>query len=424
MKSSSKHSMKEKNVAEAAAVSAAQQLLRQLEQELLEHNEFFDMLVDMIPSKLYISGSSGDDFNPKYFKGTSSNENSKEARKVAAKAAKRRKLDPASVETTVKAKMRMEEEKEGSASDDEDDSAADAEMKKPVSTAAAVVVEAAPAAAAATGHSRIEALRAKLHAKIASKQGNRPAATAENAETISKRAARRAEKNRRKEEAKKRGKSTSTQVAASSSKTTVYKVTPVAAADPMQDLQTIDFGRLAGFDTINAKNKNYLETNKALQNLSKGKNLHKLLADAEAKRIKLEALKQSAAESDKAKAASMQWADTFKEADGVRVKDDPARLKKAIKRKDAVKRKSQKAWKARTDQVSEAAKNRQQIRQHNLKARVQGGAAGANLSSKKIAEKPDQADKGRRLSRAGFEGRKQDFLNSPKEGAGGKKKHQ
>ena len=113
----------------------------------------------------------------------------------------------------------------------------------------------------------------------------------------------------------------------------------------------------------------------------------------------------------------MLWSDTFKEADGVRVKDDPGLLKKAIKRKDAAKRKSQKSWKARMDQQSDSAKNRQQIRQHNIKARMQGGTAAANLSNKKIAaETNDAAVKGRRMSRAGFEGRKQEFLNSPAKG--------
>lgn len=413
MGSSSKHKGKHhKDIKKKPASTKEADLLKKLEQELLEHNEFFDMLVDMIPSKLYISGQSGDDFNPKYFKGVS--ETSKEARKVAAKAAKRRKLDPVAVETTVKAKLRLDEEERVALTDAKEK--IDKPQDNSLESAAVPVPTTTTAHDSGTGYSRIEALRAKLHAKIEEKQGNRPA----DAETVSKRAARRAEKNRRKEEAKKRGKSTSSQVN-NKAIMTAYTVSPAADADPVQDLQEIDFGRLAGLDTAVTSKKKYLETNKALQNLSKGKSLHKLLADAEAKRQKLEAFKQSKDEQDKIKAAAMQWADTFKEADGVRVKDDPAKLKKAIKRKAAGKNKSQKAWKSRMEQQQETAKNRQQIRQHNLKARTVGGAVGANLSNKKIAD--PEADKGRRLSRAGFEGRKQDFLNSPKEVVG-KKKHQ
>lgn len=371
------------------ASELVKQLEQELEEQLLESNEFFDLLVDMIPSKLYVAGQSGDDFNPKYFKGASE----KEARKAAAKAAKRQKLDPAVSQST------KEVNTQGSAGDG--------------------VPSSQPAASQQTpGESRIEALRAKLHAKIASKQ-QRPAS----AETVSKRSARRAEKNRRKAEALKRKSASGSTKANEATKNTSYTITPTTpAADPMQDLQHVDYGLISGLNTDTKTN--YLEANKALS--SKGKNLHKLLADAEAKRQKLQALKNSSDAKDKEKAAAIQWSDTFKEADGVRVKDDPAKLKKAVKRKEAKKSKSQKAWKVRLEQQSETAKNRQQIRQHNLQTRTQGGSAGANLSKKKIADPAEEEKKGRRGGRAGFEGRKQDFLNSPKDGvvAGKKKKQQ
>jgi len=373
----------------------AAELVKQLEQELkeslLESNEFFDMLVDMIPSKLYVAGQSGDDFNPKYFKGASE----KEARKAAAKAAKRQKLDPAVSQSTTEVNTQ--------------------------GSAGGGVPALQPAAAQQTpGESRIEALRAKLHAKIASKQ-QRPAS----AETVSKRSARRAEKNRRKAEALKRKSASGSSRANEATKNTSYTITPTTpAADPMQDLQHVDYGLISGLNTDTKTN--YLEANKALS--SKGKNLHKLLADAEAKRQKLQALKNSSDAKDKEKAAAIQWSDTFKEADGTRVKDDPAKLKKAVKRKEAKKHKSQKAWKVRLEQQSETAKNRQKIRQHNLQTRKQGGSAGANLSKKKIADPAEEEKKGGRRGggRAGFEGRKQDFLNSPKDGVvvPGKKKKQ
>ena len=362
------------------------ELLKHLEQELLEHNDFFDMLVDMIPSKLYVAGKSGDDFNPKYFKGPSE----KEARKVAAKAAKRQKLDPAASKSTK-----------------EINSSSFSTTDRPTTDH---VPEPAPFT---SGQSRIEALRAKLHAKIASKQAH----PAGDAETVSKRAARRLEKNRRKEEAKKRAKKQTGTADSKANNTTTYKIAPTTSADPMQDLQHVDYGIISGLNTDSKKN--YLEANKALS--SKGKNLHKILADAEAKQQKLQALKNSTETKDKEQAVVMQWSDTFKEADGVRVKDDPSKLRKVIKRKEAKKSKSQKAWKTRMDQQSEKAKNRQQIRQHNLQTRKMGGAAGANLSKKRVADPASNpSDTKKSGGRAGFEGRKQGFLNSPKVAAGGK----
>ena len=369
------------------------ELLKRLEQELLEHNDFFDMLVDMIPSKLYVAGRSSDVPNPKYFKGPSKNEAS---HKGSAKVPKRPKLDHA-----------------GSASTKEDDVSS-----KPNPPLMGSTEKSQGSQQQLTpGQSRIEALRAKLHAKLQSKIASKqasvfPGADGNDAETVSKRAARRLEKQRRKEEAKKRAKK-QTGTATSNPNTTAYTITPTTPVlDPLQDLQHVDFGILSGLNTDSKKN--YLEANKALS--SKGKNLHKILADAEAKHQKLQALKNSSDTKDKEKAEAIQWSDTFKEADGARVKDDPSKVRKAIKRKEAKKTKSQKAWKTRMQQQSETAKNRQQIRQHNLQTRQLGGAAGANLSKKRIADpETNSSDKTRKGGRAGFEGRKQGFLNSPKE---------
>ena len=69
---------------------------------------------------------------------------------------------------------------------------------------------------------------------------------------------------------------------------------------------------------------------------------------------------------------------------------NPALLKKAIKRKAKKKAKSQEAWKSRMEQTKEKMDERQRIRSHNVKQRALGGAAGANLSKKRI--KDDKAE--------------------------------
>jgi DNA excision repair protein ERCC-4 len=174
----------------------------------------------------------------------------------------------------------------------------------------------------------------------------------------------------------------------------------------VDDLETVDFGTLAG---LNPSPKHY-QNNKALANLNKKKNFEKLLADAEQKRQKLEELKKGS-EEDKEKALKMVWGDTLKEASGERVKDDPAKLKKELKRKLAKKQKSSKAWKSRLEQTREKMDSRQKIRKHNLDARKLGGEVAANLSKKRIVT---EEDKEKRRSRPGFEGSKQGFLNKGK----------
>jgi len=370
--------------------------------DLNKDNYFFDQLVDMVPAKLYIAGQSGDDYNPKYFKGQA--KESKEARRAKNKQSKRAKFDPDKAETTTQAKMRLDGGK--------------TLPQKPTFTKPKAVT---PTSSPANNNddddddsnndkkSRIEALRERLHAKLAEKRGNRPV----DPNAVSKRAARRAEKKKRQEEAIKRNKKKATSNAESKSSNKRLKMSSSSAAanlqDPSADLAQVDFGRLSGLNPIG--NGNYTEVNKALKNLSKTKNLEKMLADAESKKQRLEQLQQSDNPKDKQKAANIAWGDALKEATGERVKDDPTKLKKALKRKAAKKLKSQKAWKNRMETTQQKMDERQKIRNHNLSRRKMGGSAGANLSSKRIEAEDNADDKKKRRGRPGFEGKKQGFLN-------------
>lgn len=353
-------------------------------QELLEHNDFFDMLVDMIPSKLYVAQPVDNTSNSKYYK--KQTEDSKQARKAAAKLAKRRKLDPATAETTLQVKQRMESIKTQNSEDNGDDNNDEIEREETNSDSPD---ETSPARLASG--SRIEALRAKLHAKIEKLGGNRPAP-----DQVSKRAARRAEKLKRRQEATQKAQERQKQVKAE-------KFT--AAANEQNNintnpLQQVDFGRLTGWED-EASTKNYTQTNKSLRNLASGKNIHKLLADAQKKK---ELLKTDAAQ-------TIQWKDALSEAKGVRVKDDTAKLSKKIQQKAARKRKSQKAWETRLQQQQSAQKSKQAIRQHNLQQRKKGGTTGANLSKKRIVTADGEDCKKKKRQRAGFEGRRREFLN-------------
>ena len=366
---------------------------KELLAELDESNDFFDMVVDMFPSQVYVSstlqnkGSSVMPINTKYHKKGSEPAEQKINRKAARKQAKRKKLDPAASESTTELVHRQQQERHGGSSSIQETVKNTDKASKPTSE------EPKP------HQSRIEALRAKLQAKIAQKQSNRPES---DPNQVSKRAARRAEKRKRQEEAKQRAAKKGKSATINPSKT--YELSSHANASPAQDLAQVDFGRLTG---LNPKKSSDPSTRDILQNLTKPKNLHKILADAEAKREKLIQLKQQG-EDDKL--AALQWKDTFQEADGTRVKDDPNKIKKVLKRKAAKKQKSQKAWQSRTEQSSSAAQDRLSIRNHNLSARKQGGKVGANLSRKEIRKNEPEEKKGR----AGFEGRKRDFLNKEK----------
>jgi hypothetical protein len=387
----------------------------QLLQDLQQDNSFFDQLVDMIPAKLYVAGHSGDGFNPKYFKGQA--KESKEARRAKSKQAKRAKLDPSLAETTTQTKKRLEGERSvmPTAPMAATQPAAAAATTTPPETSTTTAstdndnedAEMNDGANNSNNKSRIEALREKLHAKLAEKRGQRPT----DPNVVSKRAARRAEKKKRQEDAAKRKKKNHTHAETDTKSKTFGLAKGDAVVDAATDLAQLDFGRLSGLNPVS--NDHYQKTNKSLANMSKTRNLQKMLADAEEKRQRMEELKVSTTDEDKKKAANMLWGDAIKEATGERVKDDPAKLKKAIKHQAAKKAKSSKAWKTRLEQTREKMGDRQKIRNHNLNQRKLGGSAGSNLSSKKIAteDKGDKKEPRKRLSRAGFEGKKQDFLN-------------
>ena len=118
----------------------------------------------------------------------------------------------------------------------------------------------------------------------------------------------------------------------------------------------------------------------------------------------------------------------------LRKTNDPALLKKALKRKAKKKSASAKAWNSRVEKTKDAIAERQRIRSHNLDQRKLGGATAANLSSKRIVEGDagegvdgGKAEKRRRLgphsnqggNRAGFEGKKSGFINGKGVGGGG-----
>ena len=212
----------------------------------------------MIPARLYIAGASGDDaYNPKYGKGQ--HKESKEARRARNKIAKREKFDPSKMETTLETKRRVQMEIEHQnddgdddddndgndgmiMSDDDDDDNATTDAANPTSSNSTRSNPNNDSTKESHSYaSRIEMLRAKLHAKMAEKRalaagmsveeysassslamhatedankgvGEYGADTAASTITttppalVSKRAARRAEKRKRQEAAKQRNK--------------------------------------------------------------------------------------------------------------------------------------------------------------------------------------------------------------------------
>lgn len=103
------------------------------------------------------------------------------------------------------------------------------------------------------------------------------------------------------------------------------------------------------------------------------------------------------------------WLNAKKRAHGERVRDDTSLLKKALKRKETAKKKSEREWKDRLDTVTRAKDQRQTKREENLRKRKEE----KGNKGKSKGKKP--AGGGKKKARPGFEG-------SFKTKVGGKKK--
>lgn len=103
------------------------------------------------------------------------------------------------------------------------------------------------------------------------------------------------------------------------------------------------------------------------------------------------------------------WLNAKKRAHGERVRDDTSLLKKALKRKESAKRKSEREWKERADTVKKGKEMKQTKREDNLRKRRE--EKGSNKGKKATGG----GSGGKKKARPGFEG-------SFKTKVGGKKK--
>ncbi|KAI3318958.1 SURF6-domain-containing protein [Xylariaceae sp. AK1471] len=90
------------------------------------------------------------------------------------------------------------------------------------------------------------------------------------------------------------------------------------------------------------------------------------------------------------------WLTARRRAEGEKIKDDEKMLKKAVKRKESIKKKSTKEWSARKEGVAKGIKERQKKREENIRKRRDEkllGKAGKKKGAKKSSK-----------GRAGFEG--------------------
>lgn len=109
--------------------------------------------------------------------------------------------------------------------------------------------------------------------------------------------------------------------------------------------------------------------NKRKHGLPTGKNYKMMLQKVEKQKEKLQKLATTDKEAAKATKEKLLWKKVIAKAEGVKVKDDAAYLKLALKRKEKLKQKRKEGWNKREQGVQMKMKKQQQKRKDNIDAK-------------------------------------------------------
>ncbi|KAF8345678.1 surfeit locus protein 6-domain-containing protein [Amanita rubescens] len=353
-----------------------------LRSSLEKHNDAFESLLKLIPAKFYIPQDNNDQVSSKYHKHSKKTRAPKQIEKEASKKARKEKLDPANHKSVLELQLEAAAEK-GEAktkgkkkavaveSDDDDDSEdLDVEMddvdgedddEENRSEEGEEAVMPMPESGG------IEELRKKLHARMAELRRGGEAEGGGRDELLEERRRQRAamRERRRKEtkekirrESEVKGKKQHAQEGNKGVKAKAQLLVPDSQkksqdTGPQAKYTNVTFSSMAGGPKKGHHLKVAADPRQALEQITARK--EKLAGMSEEKRKVVE-------EGEK-------WAKAEAKLEGVKVRDDEGRLKKAAKRKEKEKSKSKKAWDERKEQVTSAMAARQKKRTDNIAMR-------------------------------------------------------
>ncbi|KAG2360121.1 surfeit locus protein 6-domain-containing protein, partial [Suillus spraguei] len=372
------------------------------------HNDTFEALLNLIPAKYYLAKDDhdvDDNVPSKYQKHSKNKKAPKQAAKEASKKARRDKLDPANQKSVIdlQNEAAIELEKTNSkvkgkrkaavlGSDDDDMQVDDVDLSDAVVTASLdpVVPMAKPES--------IAALRDKLHLRMAAlrRGGQGGGEPGDKDELLEERRKQRAAlREKRRKETRERRKAEAE--GKKGNKKEVTKGLPVknqllvpdfpvtlkgTAASHLADgpLTNVSFSVVAG------------SSSKKAASLKTSSNPNQALSQLAARKEKLDSMPE-----DKRKVVEdkSRWAKAEARLEGVKVKDDEVRLKKAVKRKEKEKVKSKKSWEERKDQLTASMAAKQKKRSDNIAMR----------NERRNDKRKSSSSKGKTKARPGFEGK-------------------
>uniref|UniRef100_A0A3B5KND5 Surfeit 6 n=1 Tax=Xiphophorus couchianus TaxID=32473 RepID=A0A3B5KND5_9TELE len=225
-----------------------------------------------------------------------------------------------------------------------------------------------------TSFSTVDALRKRLHEKIEESRGQGAPQDALSEAVKAKRAKRKMERERKK---RKRKEFLMKKLAEKSGQEqpAEIKEEPIAPAADKRVTSAVVFNKVEtvdkGYETkIQAKLEKKRGEKGKITPLT-GKNYKQLLSRVEARKEKLERLR----EKDEAKASEMEnkikWTNMLYKAEGIKIKDDEDQLRASLKRKEKRRAQRKKKWNNRSEHVIEKMQQRQDKRRKNLQKQKQ-----------------------------------------------------
>lgn len=375
----------------------------EIRQSLERHNAAFETLLRLIPAKYYIVNEEPE-HESKYQK-HKNKKNAKQEAKEAAKKARKAKLDPDNQKTIVElqeeaAKQRAadsplkasKKRKRSDDTDDDEDTGAISLQNGFVNLGGKDTDISRPALQPMAPSGSISELRSKLHDKIASFRKGRGVdedAMESKDELLESRRERRAQLREKRRKETKEKKKLEAAARMSKKKKEGNATKPQLLVEEKRDEKDGENVTSVKYSAL-SNDKTQSKLSKKLQTSSDPKQALAQLAARE------ERLKNMPEEKRKMIEEKDKWSKAEARMEGIKVKDDATRLKKAVKRAEKEKVKSKKEWDERKRNVEAAMAAKQKKRSDNIAMRNErkkdkgkkGGKARPGFEGKSFGKKP------------------------------------
>ncbi|XP_041826765.1 surfeit locus protein 6 [Melanotaenia boesemani] len=223
--------------------------------------------------------------------------------------------------------------------------------------------------------STVDVLRKRLHEKIEESRGQGAPKDALSEAVQAKRAKRKLERERKKRKRKEFLKQKLAEKNDQEQPAEIKKEVPQPPPTNKRDETAIVFNKVETVEEVYVdkmqKKKEKKQSVKGQITPLKGKNYKQLLSRIEARKSKLEKLREKDENKAREMEMKMKWTNVLYKAEGIKIKDDEDMLRASLKKKEKQRAQRKKNWEQRSQNVIEKMQQRQDKRKKNIQKRKQ-----------------------------------------------------